>query len=326
LSLLSEYRAARDGAVLADRSDLGRLSFEGRDAADLLHRLSTNAVKDLRDGEGVATVFTTPKGRILDLVVVQRLGTRLRMETGAGRAAAVRQWIDRYTFREEIRVEDRSAADTTLGLYGAGAERVAAALCGETAATRPPHHPVAVRVGDVEAMLARSFPLAGGGYHFTLPAGSGAALQERLLAAGAREAGADCLDLLRIEAGLGSPDHELTEDYNPWEACLQDAISLDKGCYVGQEVIARLNTYQKVSRLLARLRIDGTEVPVPGAPLRIGAEAAGTLTSAAGVPGEARVAALGYLRAGDVAGGQEVRVGGAERELPGRVEGAARRP
>src|SRR6266850_892072 len=101
-----EYRAAGTGAILADRSNLGRLSIRGRDALDLLHRLTTNSVKDLGTGEGRATVFTTPKGRIRDLVVIQRLEDEILCVTGPGRAAAVAEWIGQYTFREEVAVSD----------------------------------------------------------------------------------------------------------------------------------------------------------------------------------------------------------------------------
>jgi tRNA-modifying protein YgfZ len=309
--LVFQYRAAVRGAVLIDRSDLGRLQIRGRDALDLLHRLTTNHLKALRPGEGAAAVFTTAKGRILDLVTVHVLEDGLLCLTGAGRAGSIRDWIERYTFREDVTVEDRTAALGTLGLFGAGAVRVMTGLCGEEAATRPLHFAAKVRVGGLEAVLARTWPLAGGGFHLTADAGSLEGLRERLLAAGddVVAAGRDCFDLLRIEEGLPVAGRELTEDYNPWDARLDEAISLNKGCYVGQEVIARLHTYDKVSKRLVRLRIPSGTLPSIPATLRSGHEAIGTLTSAALVPGDG-VAALGYVRDEDATEGREIEVAG----------------
>jgi folate-binding protein YgfZ len=307
--LAAEYRAAREAAILADRSRLGRLAFTGKDAADLLHRLSTNGIKDLRPGQGTATVFTTSKGRILDLVEIYRLEDRLLALTGPGRARSLLEWIDRYTFREEVRGEDWSATHGTLGIFGARAARVVAALCGEEAAARPRHHPGRVDIGGAPAILARTYPLAGEGFHLTAEAKSMPAIGERIRAAGGvTPAGEECLELLRIEAGLPAHGRELTEEHNPWEARLHDAVSLSKGCYVGQEVIARLDTYDKVSRCLVRLRVEGGEAPPPGSILEAGGERTGILTSAAAVPGEGWIAALGYVREADAAAGTALTV------------------
>ncbi|MFQ5878386.1 MAG: YgfZ/GcvT domain-containing protein [Acidobacteriota bacterium] len=261
-----QYRAARSSAVLADRSDLGRLVISGRDAADLLHRLTTNATRDLRDGDGVPTVFVTPKGRIVDLVTLHRMSDHLLCLTGRGRAAAVAAWIDRYTFREEVRVEDRGAALGILGLYGARASEAVAALFGEAAAARPRHHTARVGSAEDPVAVAPTYPLAGGGFLLIVRRGALDALRRRIL--GSRReviaAGEACLEALRIESGLPAAGRELTEDYNPWEARLDEAVSLTKGCYVGQEVIARLNTYAKVTKRLVRLELPGPGVAPAG--------------------------------------------------------------
>ena len=303
----AEYRAARQAAILVERSRLGRLSVSGKDAADLLHRLSTNGIKDLRPGEGAATVFTTSKGRILDLAEIHSLEDRLLALTGPGRARPLSEWIDRYTFREDVRVDDWSASHGTLGMFGAEAARRLAALCGEEAAGRPRHHPVAVTIGRARAIVARTYPLAGEGFHLTAESAALRDVRERILSAGGVvPAGEQCLELLRIEAGLPAHGSELNEEHNPWEARLDDAVSLTKGCYVGQEVIARLNTYKKVAHYLVRLRVEGGTVPPPGSVVEEGGQAIGTLTSAAPVPGEGRVAALAYVRDEEATAGRTV--------------------
>jgi aminomethyltransferase len=327
------WRAAHSGAVLVDRADLGRLFIGGKDALDLLHRLTTQSIQSLSVGQGTAAVFTTAKGRILDLVLLHRLEDGLLCLSGPGRAATVAAWIDRYTFREEVRVEDRSVSHGTLGIFGARAAACVAAIFGEDAAGRPLHHVTRVRSGGAEATLTRTFPLAGDGYHLTAEAPALPALRDRILeaprAAGMPEAApvpadAAVLEALRIDAGLPAAGRELSEEYNPWEARLGDAISLTKGCYVGQEVIARLNTYKKVSRYLVRLRVEGERPPAVPAPLRGGGETIGTLTSAAAVPGEGRIAALGYVRDEDAVAGAPVTVEQVDGPRPASILGLAR--
>jgi tRNA-modifying protein YgfZ len=322
----AQYRAARSGTIVVDRSDLGRLSIRGRDALELLHRLTTNQLRTLLPGEGAATVFTTAKGRIIDHVVVHVLEDEILCLTGPGRSTQVKDWIDRYTFREDVKVDDRSLGRGTFGIFGAAAARTIGGLWGEAAAGRPLHHAVRVAIAGSPAVLARTFPLAGEGYHLTAEAASLPALRDALLRTpdGPVAAGAACLEALRIEAGLPASGRELTEDYNPWEARLQDAISLDKGCYVGQEVIARLHTYKKVSKQLVRLLLEGSEVLSSGAPLLVAGQPVGTLTSVAVVPGEGRVVGLGYVRDEDAVAGKELVVGGQATVSRATIVGPAR--
>ena len=322
----AQYRAARQDAVLADRSDLGRLFVSGKDALDLLHRLTTQDIRSLAPGQGTAAAFLTAKGRLIDWVTLHVLEGRILCLTGAGRSHAVADYIDRYTFREEVRVENADGSHGTLGLFGARAREHVARLFDAAAAARPLHHPVRVALAGAEAVLARTFPLAGDGYHLTVASEFLPALRAAILArsAGLIEADPACLEVLRIEAGLPAPGRELTEDYNPWEARLNDSISLNKGCYVGQEVVARLNTYKKVSKCLVRLRVE-SGLPRPGARLLLATdEAIGTLTSVAAVPGEDRVLGLAYVRDEEAVDGREMTIADDDRRYRATVLGPAR--
>lgn len=323
---LTQYRAGHEGAVLVDRPAIGRLAIGGQDALDLLHRLTTNRIKGLAPGAGTATVFTTAKGRILDLVSLHRTADSLLCLCGEGRAKPLREWIERYTFREDVSVEDRTASHGTLGLYGPRAASVLESLAGETAASLPLHHVLEVVLEGQTVAIVRTFPIGGDGFLLTAPGDRLAALRERLIASadGAVSIEPACLDLLRIEAGMPAAGSELREDFNPWEACLHDAISLDKGCYVGQEVIARLHTYKKVSRLLVRLLFAGEAAPIAGAPLEREGETTGVVTSVATVPGSGQVVALGYVRDEDAVAGTEVLAGTEDSRIPATIEGVAR--
>ncbi len=322
----AEYRAARETAIVADLAGRGRLRISGADAFDLMHRLTTNSIRDLASGEGRPAIFATAKGRIIDLVLFHRFDEELLCTTGEGRAGVVVSWIDRYTFREDVRVEDRSATHCTIGIYGTKAADVVSILCPAVAAGWAAHHAARFNVEGIEGVLARTYPLAGEGFLATVTAERGPALIDRLLErhAGMRVAGPAALEALRIEAGMPAPERELTEDYNPWEAGLGDAVSLDKGCYVGQEVIARLDTYSKVSKNLVRLKIAGPDVPPRGSALEIAGRRTGTLTSVAAVPGEDRIIGLGYVQDEHAESGMELHVAAPGGGIGATVEGPAR--
>ena len=322
----ADYRAAHENAIVADLAGRGRLRISGADAADLMHRLTTNAILDMAPGEGRPAVFATAKGRIIDLVLFHRFDEELLCTTGEGRAGVVASWIDRYTFREDVRVEDRSVTHCTIGIYGTKATEVASILCPSAAAGWPAHHAERFDAEGIEGVLARTYPLAGEGFLATVITGRGPALIDRLLArhSGMRVAGLAALEALRIEAGMPAPGRELTEDYNPWEAGLGDAVSLDKGCYVGQEVIARLNTFSKVSKNLVRLKIAGPDAPPPGSTLFIAERRTGTLTSVAAVPGGDRIIGLGYVQDEHAEGGMELHIAAPGGRIGATIEGPAR--
>jgi len=303
------HGAAHAEAILVDRPDVAALRLEGKDALDLLHRLTTNDLKSLAEGAGAATVFTTAKGRILDLVTVHRHAGGLHLLCDAARVEAIMGWIDRYTFREEVRVEDRRASHATLCVCGPRALGVVGRAFPAVPALER-HAVAAVDLDGEEGLWVRTFPVAADAWLLTAPQGALASARARLLAAGAGRLMAAPLatfETLRIEAGLPAAGRELTEDHNPWEARLDDAVSLSKGCYVGQEVIARLNTYRKVSRLLVRLEADGEAVPA-GAAIAAGAETIGLVTSSTVLPDGGRMLALGYVRDEDAVAGKPVTI------------------
>ena len=324
--LATQYQGAIRGAAFAERPDVGRLLVAGKDAADLLHRLSTNAIKALAEGQGTATVFTTSKGRILDLVTLVRIPDGLLLHLAADRVQPLAAWIDRYTFREAVTVADWGASHRTASIVGPRALALATRLAGDTAAGLAPHAALPIRFGAHAGWLVRTFPLAGDAFLVTAPVAAWEAVRAACLgdaAAGVIEIDAQALELLRLAAGLPAPGRELTEEYNPWEARLGDAIALDKGCYVGQEVIARLNTYQKVSKYLVRIAIAGGPPPA-GAAVRRGGEAIGQVTSAEALPSGGGSIALGYVRDEEAVQGAVVTIDAPGESLPATIEGVAR--
>ena len=296
---VDEYEALTRGVGIVDRSDVGRLVFCGEDAVDLVERLSTNALTELEAGEGAATVLTTNKGRIFDLLLVLRRDGDLLVLTGPGNQGRVAEWVDFYTFVEDVSVEDVTGATAMLGVIGPGAPSVVEAATGVAAPELAPYELRVGTVGGAEALVVRTDPIGEPGYDVVVAADDRREALDALLSADATlapvEVGREALDALRIERGVPAFGRELTEAFNPLEAGLIDIISFTKGCYVGQEVVARLNTYDKVQKRLMRMRWGYGSGPEPGAKLVLDGKQVGVVTSAAASPAGGGVG-IGYVR------------------------------
>ena len=295
------YWAARRGVALMDHSDVGRLRMSGADSLDLLHRLSTQDLRGLQAGQGAMTVLTSDKGRIIDLLTVYHCGDHLLLLTSPGNQQSVFQWLDKYTIIEDSTTTDVTAETALLFFFGPRALELAQALVAGSTALPLLHH-MEIVLNGVRTRLARAPAPAGDGFHLmvTRQAEVGAA-QEALLeigrALGLQPLGPEVYEVLRIEAGIPAFGRELDERYNPLEAQLRSFISFDKGCYIGQEVVARLDTYSKVAKFLVGLRLPGGALPPAGARLEVEGREAGFVTSVAHSPALERPIALAYVRA-----------------------------
>lgn len=298
--LVAAYQAAQESAILLDRGAEGRLELTGADRLNILHRISTNAVEALAPGEGRATVLTTPIGRIIDRVILHNLtADRTLLRTSPGRAEQITAYLRRNIFfRDKMRVEDVSAAYAQLALYGPGSVALAYQAAGEVAAAHAAagevaaHHVVEAAFAGGQLYLLGLEPLTVPGLALLVPVEAASALRDALLAGGAHPVGDAAYDLLRIEAGRpGLP--ELNEDYIPLEAALWGDVSFTKGCYTGQEIIARMESRGKLARTLVRVDLSG---PVEvGASWRADDRAQGTLTSLARRP-DGQWIGLGFVK------------------------------
>ena len=274
----------------------GRLRCTGEDSLDLLNRLSTNALMALPAGSGAHTVLTSNKGRIVDVTFVLRRDDHLLLLTGDGNEARVAEWIDFYTIIEDTEVEDVTAGTTAVSLMGPSAPTLLASLAGPDAAPAENEDAAEVAIDGVQATAIRRDVGAIPAFDLIAPGADGPALREAVTDAGACQAGRDAVELARIEQGVPAFGAELSESYNPLEAGLQHMVSYTKGCYIGQEVIARLTTYDKVQKRLVRLTWPADAGAAPGVKLMLDGRQAGVVTSAIRDPRTGDGLGLGYVR------------------------------
>jgi len=308
-----ELDAALSTCALAERSDLGRSLATGPDILDLLHRLTTADLGSLAPSDGKPAVLTTPKGRIVQRLFVHRLdtGTGVLMVSGPGGAERVRSHLDRYTFREELGLGDAASAWTHLTVLG---PRARDAVAGAGLPTPDAWGSAPCRVEGVDLHVVGHDGLSEKGLSVLVPGPGAVEVWSRLATSvsqvGGGPVGDRALEGWRVLRGLPENGTELTEDHNPLEAGLWDAVSFSKGCYIGQEVVARLNTYDKVTRDLRGLVFSGElEPPARGTPLFAGSRRVGEVTSALVPPGRRTTVALGYVRREHSGAGTELVVG-----------------
>lgn len=257
------YETACAAAVQRTMNHWGRFRVTGADAAALLHHLTTNDIKKLKVGTGCDAALVTSKGRLLDLLSIWRDADGFTVLTSPNRRDAFTPHARSFVlYRQEVTFEDVSDTAGWRGLFGPAAEKVL-----RTAGFEIPEGNAVARTGVLS--VARTRRLPGGGFFIWGP---------EVPAFAVPECDNESFNVLRVENGIPITGLELTDAHNPWEAGLGNDISLAKGCYNGQEIIARLNTYQKVKQRLTGVRLAVVvETPVP---LTHDGREAGTLTSA----------------------------------------------
>lgn len=284
---------------VADRTELARLVATGPDFLGLLHRLSTGDVASLAEGTGRPTVLTSPKGRIVERTTVHQLGADGVWILGGPQSAdGVLAHLKKYTFAERTGLTDVTSETAAFAIVGPSWPDAA------RAAGLPPVAPYGAAAWPFEG--TRAFVFGTNGYDpdgvlAVCGVAQAPAMHEALVAAVLSVHGAelDALDLeaWRILGGRPSRGAELDAEHNPLEAGLRDAVSFTKGCYVGQEVVARLNTYDKVSRRLVRLELArGASAPARGAAVRHAGREVGTVTSSVHHPALEAAVALAYVK------------------------------
>ncbi len=314
-----EYDAARQGVAVVDRTVRGRCWLQGRDAAALLHRLSTNNIERLQAGQGLQTVITNHNGRIIDVLDVYALPDQMLVVSSPQQRAAIPALFRKNIFfNDQVQVVP---ADDQLGqllLLGAESHVLLDNLIQPDAMDALPVEQVAplsirtAQVGDVRAWIAHTAPLEGDGYTLFTTQGDLPLLWAALIQAGAQPVGYAAYDLLRVEAGRGLWGREWSLDYIPLETGLWDAVSFDKGCYVGQEIIARMESRGRIAKKLCGVRLDAA-VAAPRK-LRVGGvdgNEAGDLTSVVESPRFGHIG-LAYIRTKYVAVGSRVGFDGSD--------------
>ena len=289
------YTAAIERAVYLDRSSAGCIEVTGRDRLALVNRLSTNNVLNVPVGHGAITVLTTNIGRIIDLLTVFALDdNRIWVITSAQRGSEIYQYLARNKFfNDQFTVRDMNDTIHQMRVYGAQATAILEQLTGQHLADLAQWQHIMTEIDGCPVRLAKIRPLRGAGWALFGDVAAADALCEALDNAGAALLDRETFHVLRVEAGYPAVN-ELNQEYIPLEANLWDAVSFNKGCYVGQEIIARMESRGKLAKKLMGLKLSG-DIQEP-AELLFDGKNAGDLTSVVFSPELNQYIGMGYVR------------------------------
>ncbi len=254
----AEYRAGCEGAALFDRTDRGSIDVVGAEAAPFLHRLLANTVRTLKSGEGNRNMLLSSRGKVLAIFDLQQAADRVRLSTEPEAAAGLIGALDTYLFAEKVKLVERSKDSAALDLAGPKAREIAQSLLG---AELPARDHAWIDVDFEGTPVRASTQIVAGSPGVRLDGGPAIAMHlwDALVQRGATPAGLAAEDCLRAESSWAQPGVDIDENVYPQEARLERAFSLTKGCYIGQEVVAKIDTYGGLNKRLVALRVSNDE-------------------------------------------------------------------
>ncbi len=286
-----ELNAARTGSAWFDQSFRSVIEISGADAASLIDRISSNDIKNLRNSESLQTGFLNPHAKVLATAYVLKKKNGLWLETQTDVKEKLKTYIDKFIFSEDAKIIDRSADLICIGIEGPRSKEMLTQLAipvpSENAFSDSEWNKISLTV------FARSWSLSGG-FAIFVPTRLLPSFLSKLKRA--PWAGMKTLNLLRIEKGLPWYGFDMDENYLLPETGLEETISYNKGCYTGQEIVARIKSRGQLKRKLARLLIQTNSVPAPNAEVKFNDQTVGHITSAEFDPEKNAVQALGYLK------------------------------
>jgi folate-binding protein YgfZ len=290
MSLRDELEALRTSVGVVDMSERGAVLVTGPDAWSYLQSLVSADLDTVGDGQGVHSLLLTPQGKLDVDFRLLRVGDEVWLDCDPGFGAQLAASLLRFRIRVKCDVTDRSGEWGSLAVRGPNAIDAASAL--EVQVPAAPH----AHVPFEDAAVVRAPWPGGDGFDVVGPAATVAKAADRLSAAGVPACSTEAYEALRIEVGVPRQGYDLDAKTIPQEAFLElDAVSFSKGCFLGQELVCRIDTRGRVNRYLRRLTAIQDGRPPRGAEIVAGDKVVGTVTSSVAAT-DLLAAALGYVR------------------------------
>ena len=288
---------------------LGFIKCEGTDVLDLLQRMSTNNVSNLHDYQQIPTILTNENGRIIDILYLFSFDSSVYIICSPSNEDKVIDWLEKYTFMEDASFQNISAQHTFFQLQGPEARDLIKSVFQPNPSVI--NCDVLVHTSTGREMLAINQKMNSRPNFLIVSSNRlGVSTWKLFTDSGATPIGLQALEVGRVDEGIPIIGKEITEKTNPLEIGAIGAIDFAKGCYVGQEVIARLDTYQKVQKRLVVLESLGAEDLTEETKLVINKTKVGTITSISPKSSRGNLSAIGYVKSEYAKSGQQVSVDG----------------
>lgn len=301
------YTAVReDGAGLIDLSSHGRITVGGLEAVQFLNGLITNDMKTLLEDTWMPAVFPNVQGRLVASVRIMRLKDidtdkvtcpSYLIDTEAASHENVLKILERFTLAGDFRVNDVTAETAQFSVQGKKSDDVVQSVFGDAIRNLAERGAMKTSWGDTEVTVVRATHTSAKGFDLIVRKAGASRLRQALLAAGATPVDKGALEVLRVEAGIPRYGVDMDETNVVTETNLDDAVSYTKGCYIGQEIIARIKYRGHVAKKLTGLSFaDKVEVASGDVIKSSDDKDIGRITSPAYSPQLKRTIALGYLK------------------------------
>lgn len=327
-SIVEEHRATRTAAGVFDVSHMGRLRFEGQDAAPFLDRLLTRRVTDLAPGRIRYSLVTNEQGGILDDVLVAHLKTPsdrcyYLLVVNASNRAKIVAWVQRYLPEAgDVEFSDRTHETAMIAVQGPRAEAIVAPLVKANVSGLKYYHGIVTEQLGRACVVSRTGYTGEDGFELIVRATDAPDVCRNLFRAGRdlglRAAGLGARDTLRLEAGMPLYGHELSEQINPFQAGLGFAVNLADRTFVGRAALERCQAEAGQPRRVG-LELAGRRVPREHCPVLAGEAVVGAVTSGTFAPTLERPIAMAYVPPEHAAAGTELQVDIRGRREPARV-------
>lgn len=319
---VSEHNAVRNDVGIADISYYGTLTLTGEDRAKFLHRLISNDVEGLSVGEGNYATLLTNRGKIIADLRVYFFEEVIYISTAPECTESVFTELDKYIIADDVELSVETDKLSTIAVYGPKSPELVQSVLGITCLTDlPEYHSRNCEVDNRWVRCVRSDSIGEFGYHLYTEVDALEWLWEKLMAKkpNVTPIGWDALESLRIEAGTPGYGTELTDSIIPLEAELEHAIDFEKGCYIGQEIVARMKYRGHPNRLLRGIEIDAEHPIKQNARVFNEDKEVGWITSSAYSPTLGKPIALGYVRMAVTEDGSQIQIETSEGRVTGTV-------
>jgi aminomethyltransferase len=319
---IAEHHAVRNGTGLIDQSFRGKLCLQGKDRVEFLQGMVTNDVEKLTPGKGCYAVLTSLKAKMLsDCRIYCRTGSLL-LDLEPEAVEKTLKHLDRYIIASDVSIDNLTETWGILSVYGPKSPDLVLQVINPTDLPSIEHASVETPHESNQLLVVRNEMTGEAGYDLLMSNETLAPVFRALIQAGAKPVGQQALNTLRIEAGVPRYGVDMDESHFPMEAGLTErAISEIKGCYIGQETIARALAQGRMNRFLVGLEIEGEITPQKGAAIQKDGRPAGTITSAIQSPSFGKVIALGYVQREFSTPETKLQVVAGETPLPAIVTG-----
>ena len=309
------------GAGLLDLSGRGRVLLSGTEVVTFLNGLITNDMKTLAVNSWMPAAFPNVQGRLLASVRVIHRDDGFLIDTESATRETVLKLLERFTLAGDFRVTDVTDATVMLSVQGQKAAAVLNAVLGDEAAQVERHSVATARFGDGERVdIIRTTHTGEDGFDLLIDSDGAGKLRSSLTDAGAESVDPEALETLRVEAGIARYGIDMDETNVVTETNLDDAVSFSKGCYLGQEIIARIKYRGHVAKKLSGIIAEGALTLEIGAKiLSVDEKEIGRVTSFTFSPQLARTIAMAYLKYDYLAPGTAVKIRSSQADYPAVV-------